>query len=647
MKNFIKKYCDLGWRIFPALIYENTDGTITKQPAINDWQLLATNEPDKAEALFIGNYNCIGVATGRTSGISVIDIDVKGDENGFLALESAGIKFPTTPIQSTPSGGKHLFFSYTERVKTSVKTLPGVDIRNDGGFIVLTPSTYPDGRKYEWNLQEEPWSLPLGQIPDMFLTLFPVGKKPSELPLLVKKGERNATLFKFACAFRDKGLTREELLSQIKVLNQNRCSPPVSDEELFIIAESAAKYEPSAPKGGKRKPLVHLINTIKSDKSLIDLFAYNEFTCDVEYMKSPPWDPLMTPGKILTDRDIVFLKVYLSENTAIEPNIKMLEEAICHISFSHKHHPVRDYIRTLTWDGTQRLETWLIKYAGAEESKYVREISRKVLTAAVARVFDPGCMYQQMLVLEGVQDIGKSRLVRALSDPWFTEVNITANTKDVVDIMRGRWILEVSEMICVSQVDIAHLKQFISCQSDRCRLAYRRNTEDFPRQSIFIGTKNPVGENTWLRDEENRRFWPVSVYGEIDIDGLKSVRDQLFAEAYVTFKKGESLWLDDKDAKRIAKEAQFARQEIDPWTGFITEWISQGNYEFDIPTLAMSALGMDRFKIDRGVQTRIGIILKRLKVLSKRIGHEQKKVYCVEEIRREATESALPPSDWQ
>lgn len=159
MQDHIEKYCSIGWCIFPVEIFAAKDGKITKKPLITDWINKATNKHDEAVELFKAFPNAgIGVATGKRSGITVIDIDVKAGKNGFVTLEALNITIPATATQVTPTGGQHKFFKYTPDLKNSVSTIDGVDVRNDGGFIVLAPSVFPDGRSYEWNIEEEPWN---------------------------------------------------------------------------------------------------------------------------------------------------------------------------------------------------------------------------------------------------------------------------------------------------------------------------------------------------------------------------------------------------------------------------------------------------------------------------------------------------------
>ena len=637
MQTFIDNYCSCGWRIFPVSIYLK-DGKVVKQPLIEGWIYKATNDVKEATKLFspfIIRSDVmvhVGVATGKGYGITVVDIDLKGNKNGYKVLENT-IDIQTvlhTARQITPTGGQHLFFKYTDQLKNSVSILDGIDIRNDGGFIVIAPSKFPDGCEYEWIMGQEPWECSLLDIPyELLNVLKPKPKEstgPRQVPTLIKDGERNDKMFKEACSMRERGYTEEEILAGLRTFNKTRCEKPLDDSELLLITKSAGKFEKGEPKAKKKakQVLYTLLTIMAKDEATSKLFGYNDFTDDIEFFKAPPWNPLQAVGSIITDTDMISLKVYLSAKYGFEPPTGIISEAISYEAQNLRYHPVRDFIKTLKWDGKERLDRWLIHGAGVEDNPYTRAVGRKVLVGAVSRVFQPGCMFQYMLVLEGDQGIGKSRLVSILGGKWFTELNITEEDKDVVEYMRGRWIIEVPEMVCARKTEVDHLKAFITKTKDRVRLAYRRNATDFPRQSILIGTINPSGDNTYLRDDTGgRRFWPVMCTA-INVPWLQQVRDQLIAEAYEVYKSGtEELHLTDPEVQRIAKLHQEDRQSIDAWIQHIQEKIENmaPGASFTMSWIAQEALGIKPDKLDRTTQTRIGVILRKLGIPSKRSGH--------------------------
>ena len=235
-------------------------------------------------------------------------------------------------------------------------------------------------------------------------------------------------------------------------------------------------------------------------------------------------------------------------------------------------HPARDYFDSLAWDGTKRIDRWLIDNAGAEDTPFVRAASRIFLIAAVRRVRQPGCKYDEMLTLESPQGMNKSSALKimAVKEAWFSDnLPLGAGSKEVIEQTRGHLILEAAELNGMRKGDVDSLKSFLSRQVDKARLSYGRLTSEVPRQWVPVGTLNPEGVG-YLKDPTgNRRFWPVKVK-VFDLDALRRDRDQLWAEAAELEAKGESIRLDPSLWGEAAK-VQAERQASDPWIEAIGE----------------------------------------------------------------------------
>jgi predicted P-loop ATPase len=252
------------------------------------------------------------------------------------------------------------------------------------------------------------------------------------------------------------------------------------------------------------------------------------------------------------------------------------------VSHSRKFHPVRKYLENLKWDGQKRLDTWLIDYCGAvdDNQDYVKAVGRKTLCAAVARVFKPGIKFDHVLVLEGVQNIGKSGVCRILGGEWFADFKMNAAEKDTVQMMQGKWIVEMAELHAARQTDLDTLKAFLTRQVDEARFAYGRLPGQYPRQGIFIATYNPGPDGTYLKDDTgNRRWWPVRCNGVplgsryFNFAGLTVIRDQLFAEATARWKAGEALTMETVKLQDAATIAQSQRHAEHPWVDRIAAWL--------------------------------------------------------------------------
>ena len=156
----------------------------------------------------------------------------------------------------------------------------------------------------------------------------------------------------------------------------------------------------------------------------------------------------------------------------------------------NRFHPVRDYLKGLTWDGTPRAETLYIDYLGAEDSAYTRMVTKQHLKAAVARVMQPGVKFDPCLVLSGPQGIGKPTILAKLGRQWFNDSIVSLQGKDPMEQLQGSWIIELSEMQATNKSENDQIKAFISRQVDKFRAPYGRRTEEFPRQCVFAATTN-------------------------------------------------------------------------------------------------------------------------------------------------------------
>jgi len=313
-----------------------------------------------------------------------------------------------------------------------------------------------------------------------------------------------------------------------------------------------------------------------------DLFADTEL-----HGIKTPWGGV--PEHEIKDKHITDMKVWFSHTYHFEPATDKLNEAISHIAGKYAFHPVRDYLSSLTWDGKPRLDTWIRDYLGGQaEEPYLSAISRKVLCAMVARIFEPGRKFDYVLILEGKQGLRKSTIVRALtSDKWFGEAPPNIADKDAILSMRSVWAMELGELSSFSKADVDQLKEFITRTVDRIRLPYGRRTESFPRQCIFIGTTNA---KEYLKDDTgNRRFWPVAIANDIDVETLERDRDQLFAEARFAYELEEPLYLSKRE-ESVAVEEQAQRTWQDSWVEEIAKFLTKPDPNFPVDEFTIGDL---------------------------------------------------------
>lgn len=240
-----------------------------------------------------------------------------------------------------------------------------------------------------------------------------------------------------------------------------------------------------------------------------------------------------------------------------------------------RRNPVRERLQDLRkgWDGTARLDDWLIRYCkaqtetdeGRDIGAYVRAVGARWLIGVVARAMEPGCKNDSMLILEGRQGARKSSAVRVLAEAidvsCLREGFTLGEGKDDLIALRGKLIVEWGELSGMGKRDREHLKNFLTQQTDSYREVYGVTESDWPRTAVFCGTTN---EAHYLADSTgNRRFWPVKV-GRIDIERLRKDAPQLIGEAVARYQEGARWWFDDSDPRdeallRLAEAEQVRR----------------------------------------------------------------------------------------
>lgn len=322
----------------------------------------------------------------------------------------------------------------------------------------------------------------------------------------------------------------------------------------------------------------NILIILENDPRLANAFALNEFSHLPVIRKSVPWRKVQNgqDGEAWHDSDDAALRHYIETVYGINSPTKV-NDALAIVMERNKFHPVRDYLGSLWWDGIPRIDTLLVDYLGAEDSLYVRAVTRKALTAAVARVFNPGCKFDYMLVLVGPQGIGKSHFIAKLGQRWYSDTLDLVAGKGAYEQLQNVWLIEMGELSAIKKAEIEAVKHFISKERDRFRVAYGRHVTEFPRQCVFFGTTN---DREFLRDKTgNRRFWPVDVAVENrrknlwhDMDQYEI--DQIWAEAVDAWKNNEHLYL-NPSLEAEAAERQTRHTEESPKAGVVREYLER------------------------------------------------------------------------
>lgn len=314
---------------------------------------------------------------------------------------------------------------------------------------------------------------------------------------------------------------------------------------------------------------------LENDPNLKGKIAFNEFTHRPYILEDLPWENAEAGGS-WTDDDESALFHYLESVYGIDSPGKV-RDALGVIMKKHRHHPVREFLDSLEWDGIDRLETLLIDYLGAEDSVYVRAVTRKTFTAAVKRIYQPGCKFDYMLTLIGPQGVGKSYILNKLGGDWFSDSLTNVQGKEAYEQLQGVWLIEMGELTATRKADNEAIKHFLTKRIDSFRVAYGRHTSDFPRQCIFVGTTN---DKTFLKDRTgNRRFWPVEVMQQEPTLSIwkhlnKEEIRQIWAEAKHYYLDDEKLYLTGKLEDEAKKRQEEHREEM-PMAGLVQEYLEK------------------------------------------------------------------------
>lgn len=327
-------------------------------------------------------------------------------------------------------------------------------------------------------------------------------------------------------------------------------------------------------RNGYLNTIDNLVIILNNDKLLKNRFGYNEFTYRYVINGELPWNNEFP--RDWSDSDEANLRHYIEKVYAIrgKDNIK---DAVTITALKNKFHPVRDYLSNIKWDGIKRLETIFCDYLGADKSDYVKFVTRKTLVAAVARIFQPGIKFDNVLTLVGKQGCGKSQIIKRLAGEWFSDSLTTVQGKDAFEQIQGFWLIEMPELSALRKAETEAIKAFTAKAEDSYRAPYERYTTVRKRQCIFLGTTNRY---EFLKDPTgNRRFWPVDVNPEkatrnmwVELDE-KEV-GQIWAEAVDLYNKGESVYIDKDELKSLVEEEQEKHFDIDPMTNSIINYLN-------------------------------------------------------------------------
>ena len=356
--------------------------------------------------------------------------------------------------------------------------------------------------------------------------------------------------------------------------------------------------------------IAHMQNVeliLGNDERWSGVINFCAFSSKIVKLKTPPYGGGTGDWN---DIDDIRVMKWLGQHYNLRVKASSVLEAVSVVAHDNSFHPVRNYLLNMEWDRIPRLDTWLHTVMGVRKSSYSAKVGKRWLISAVARVMRPGCKADSVMILEGGQGAGKSTAMGILGGDWFMDTPFCLGDKDGFQAIRGKWIIELGELDSFNKAESTKAKQFFSASTDTYRESYGRRTNDVPRQCVFVGTTN---QDEYLKDATgNRRYWPVACT-KVDLEKLREIRDQLWAEAMFCY-QAEEIWWVQREEEAMFTEAQEERFVVDEWEGPVLDWLEEsqiGETTTGSDVLA-SALKLDFGHWGKPEQMRVGAIMHRL-----------------------------------
>jgi predicted P-loop ATPase len=608
----------------------------------------------------------VAIAAGL-SGLVVLDIDPRNRGNASLAELPS---LPHTPRVLTGGGGWHYYFRKPPGPEFPGFVLAhGIDVKADGGYVIAPPSLHIQGQ-YRVDPDARLDDLAIADLPDWIAEQRKTPTKRHKTSARVAEGFLGAAFEAAGWLGRPVGTDKTQVMcpwekehtggrrhdgstvvfapnEDSKVgwahCSHSHCSERGLQDWLDAIPQDAKlaardrlgldEYYTPKPETKNKLPEEQWVHGLtmdqKSGKLVKDAgnvslmlandpmwracIAYDEFRSTVVWIREPDPIPGMESPDLgpLRETDVTYVQQKLRLTHHVSFPDRVVLSGIAKAAQRFSFHPVRSFLEGLYWDRIPRVDRWLSTYLGAPDTPYTRLVSRWSLIACVARIYDPGCQSDYIPILEGAQGAGKSSALRILGDPWFSDTPIDISNKDAYLTMRGKWIIELSELESLDRASIGRAKAFFTSRTDTYREPYGRLVGDWPRHCNFFGTVNP---DEYLHDETGgRRFHPVRC-GDIDLTSLARDRDDLWAEAVQMYQDEQRWHPQGKKETALCKAEQDQRYMADEWENVIREWLRK-NLDIDNLTLSdimIRCFGFQPREWNRAHEMRVTKCLKRI-----------------------------------
>lgn len=619
----------------------------------------ATTDEARIEAWWGEAPNAgIGGATGAPCGSWVLDVDGDTGRASLAELEATHGNLPETLTCRTGGGGEHRWFQMPEdrAVGNRAGFRPCLDVRGTGGYVVLPPSPHPSGQRYEIVVDAPiapapPWLLDLVAPPKRRGTVVPlerariagIVRAAAERIRAAPEGERNDTVNRECYAvggfLRAAGLLPEDVEAELLAAAETADQPAETASRALRDGYDAPRPLPPDRSPNRPPTAADLLPAHQPDPEVRqdpDLQVRVTEDGDSVVKASLPNAVLILDrdrrwvGRIrwclfrgrlevdaapVTDAQEGELVVWVARAYGCTLTTRIIHEALVTVAARHPWHPVRGYLLGLRWDGVARIDSWLTRYAGvgADPIGY----GARFLISAVARILQPGCQVDQVLVLaDPHQGRGKTALVRVLAGlDWSSDSALRIGDKDAYQQLQGVWIYELSELSALRKADIEAVKGFVTARVDKFRPPYGRNVIEVHRQCVFLGSTNEGRPLT----EGGRRWWVVHLNHDADLVALARDRDQLWAEAVHRQVAGEPWHLVGVQAQAQREDAEQYVQQ-DPWAPSVADFL--GQHPVVTTAHVLTHIGVALSDRTRADEVRVGRILEQLGWRGRKCTHD-------------------------
>jgi hypothetical protein len=338
------------------------------------------------------------------------------------------------------------------------------------------------------------------------------------------------------------------------------------------------------------------------------------------------------------DKTEVDLANHMQHNFGLDKVTPQLVRACMRaLSKENERSPMLDFIKAQMWDGTPRLDTWMVDTWGVTDTAYSREVASKWLISACARMDKPGSKVDWMLIVIGPQATGKTSMPGIVFRGHATTMYGESNDKDTHLKLHATLCIGFDELDSFSRKDAEFLKAMITSSEDMFRPPYGATIEKFKRRFTLYGCGN---RNEFLQEDSSghRRYAVIQVNRLLDFARLEAMVPQLWAEAWARYTTQGGDWWEVKGASEEAQQyvmRPVVQDQIESWLAAQTAaknpffWIAN-KLSFTMSDLLM---GIDAGRVSIPQQKEIAGILQKLGYSrrSVRVNGEPKKRYILDD----------------